>query len=79
MLTIVNALSEEDRPQHRDHYPALFDKCVGSFKSPDSVERLDLQFNVLITRKSNHLQMLEQRKHLLLNNFKNLSVERAGN
>ena len=39
ILTTVNALSEEDRPQHQDHYPALFDKCVGSFKSPDRVSR----------------------------------------
>ena len=31
------------------------------------------------TRKSNHLQMLEQRKHLLLNYFKNPSVGPAGN
>ena len=44
----VNALSEKDRPQHQDHYPALFDKCVGSFKSLHSVERLGLHFNVLI-------------------------------
>ena len=33
-VTTVNALSEENRPQHRDHYPVLFKKCVGSFKSP---------------------------------------------
>ena len=30
----IYALSEEDRPQHQDHYSALFDKFVGSFKSP---------------------------------------------
>ena len=29
----VNAISEEDRPQHRDYYPALFNICVRSFKS----------------------------------------------
>ena len=34
ILATVNALNEEDRAPHRDHYP-LFDKCVGSFKSPD--------------------------------------------
>ena len=32
-----------------------------------------------MTRRSNHLQMLEQRKHLLLNYFKTLSVGPAGN
>ena len=37
--TTVNTLSEENRPQQRDHYPAFFDKCVASFKSPDSVSR----------------------------------------
>ena len=31
------------------------------------------------TQRSNHLQMLEQRQHLLLNYFKNLSVGPAGN
>ena len=31
------------------------------------------------TRKSNHLQMLEKRQHLLLNYFKTLSVGPAGN
>ena len=30
-------------------------------------------------RKSNHLKMLEQRQHLLLNYFKTLSVGPAGN
>ena len=40
--TIVNALSEEDRPQHRNHYPALFDKYVASFKSPDKVINMAL-------------------------------------
>ena len=52
-----------DRPQHRDHYPTLCDKCVGSFKSlKRRIERLDLRFNVLIrkTRRPNHLQILEQ-------------------
>ena len=37
VLTTVNALNEEDRPQHWDHFAALFYKCVGSFKSPDRV------------------------------------------
>ena len=48
---IRNALSgrNRDRPQHRDHYPTLCDKCVGSFKSLNSrIERLELRFNVLI-------------------------------
>ena len=31
--------SDDDRPKHRDHYPALSDKCVGSFKSLDRVSR----------------------------------------
>ena len=31
------------------------------------------------TRKSNHLQMLEQRQHFILNYFKTLSVGLAGN
>ena len=30
--TLVNAFYESDRPQHQDHYPGLFDKCIGSFK-----------------------------------------------
>ena len=29
--TLVNALDEADRQQHRDHCPALIDKLVGSF------------------------------------------------
>ena len=40
--TTVNALiREEDRPQlqHRDHCPALFDKCVGSFNFPDRASK----------------------------------------
>ena len=38
-----------DRPKHQDHYPTLCEKCVGSFKSLNRrIERLDLQFNVLI-------------------------------
>ena len=48
---IRSALSgrNRDRPQHRDHYPTLCEKCVGSFKSLSRrIERLDLRFNVLI-------------------------------
>ena len=48
---IRSALSERnrDRPKHRDHYPTLCEKCVGSFKSLSRrIERLDLRFNVLI-------------------------------
>ena len=48
---IRSALSSRnrDRPQHRDHYPTLCEKCVGSFKSLNRrIERLDLRFNVLI-------------------------------
>ena len=33
-----NALSEADRPHHRDHYPTLFDRRVGYFKSLNSVD-----------------------------------------
>ena len=64
--TTVNAHSEEDRSQHRDRYPALFDKCVGSFKSPDKVSRgwtYGLTSLSEKTRRSNHLQLtLEQRQ-----------------
>ena len=45
---IRSALSGRNtvRPQHRDHYPTLCEKCVGSFKSLNRrIERLD---NVLI-------------------------------
>ena len=79
ILTTVNALIEKYRPQHRDHCPALFDKCVGSFKSPDRVSRnwtYGLTSLSEKTRRSNHLQMLEQRQLLLLNYFKTLSVGR---
>ena len=47
--TTLNTLSEEDRSHYRDHYPALFDKCVGSFNSTDRVSGdWALWFNVLI-------------------------------
>ena len=39
---------------------------------------MGLRFNVLI-RRSKRLQMLEQRRHLLLDYFKTLSVSSAGN
>ena len=74
--------SSEDRPQHRDHYPALSDKCVGSLKSLDRVSR-DWAYGLTSLsekmQKSNCLQMLEQRQHFLLNYFKTLSVGPAGN
>ena len=84
ILITVNSLStsDEHRPQHRDHYLALSDKCVGSFKSLDRVSR-DWTYGLTSLsekkRKSNRLQMLEQRQHLLLNYFKTLSVCLAGN
>ena len=70
--TLRNSLDVTDRLKHRDYYPDLHHKCVGSFKSRDRTLR-DW------TRKSNRLQMLEQRQHLLLNNFNALSVDSAGN
>ena len=48
---IRSALSGRNRyrPQHRDHYPTLCEKCVGSFESLNRrIDRLDLRFNVLI-------------------------------
>ena len=75
---IRSALSgrNRNRPQHRDHYPTLYKKCVGSFKSLNRrIERLDLRFNVLIQEDA---KILEQRQHLLLNYFKTLSVGPAG-
>ena len=56
-----------DKPQH---YPTLCEKCVGSFKSLNRrIERLDHGLTSLSekARRSNHLQILEQRQHLLLN------------
>ena len=57
-------------------------QCMGSFKSPDRGSgdwTYGLTFLSEKMRKSNHLQMLEQTQHLLLNYFKNLSVGPARN
>ena len=71
-----NALDETDRPQHRDYNPALFDKCVGSFKFPDRRLR---DWTYGLTSLFEKTRRLEQRQHLLLNYFKTLSVGPAGN
>ena len=48
-IRIALSSRNRDRPQHRDHYPTLCEKCVGSFKSLNRrIERLDQRFNVLI-------------------------------
>ena len=45
----VPSVEGTDRPRHRDHYPTLYEECVGSFKFLNRrIERLDLRFNVLI-------------------------------
>ena len=70
----------------RDHNTGitllLSTSVVGSFKSPDRKSR-DWTYGLTSlsekTRKSNHLQMVEQRQHFLLNYFKTLSVGPAGN
>ena len=77
--TLRNALDVTDEPHY---YPALYDKCVGCFKSPNKILRYwtyGLTSLSEKTRRSNHLQMLEQRQHHLLNYFKTLSVGPAGN
>ena len=62
-------------------YPTLFDECVGSLTSPASHYSEDpgdgaygLSSLSEKTRISNHLQMSLQRRHILLNYFKTLSV-----
>ena len=56
--------------------------CVSYFKSPDRGSE-DRTYGLMSlsekTLKSNHLQILEQRQHLLLNYFKTLSVGPAWN
>ena len=44
-----------DRPQHRDHYPTLCEKCVGSFKSFNRrIERQDLRLTSLFLCQGIH-------------------------
>ena len=81
-LYIKNAL-KLDRPHDIGITTLLFtiDVC-SSFKSPD---RGSTDWTYGLTslsekaRRSNHLQILEQRQHLFLNYFKTLSGGPAGN
>lgn len=61
--SLQQRLDATERPQHQQYYSALFDKCVGTFKSPYRRLR-DWTYG---------LHMLEQRQHHL-NYFKTLIV-----
>ena len=58
---------------YRYYCPALFDKFVGSFKSPVKCPYPRRRKGLTISR------LLEQKQHLLLNYFKTPSVGPAGN
>ena len=72
----------ESNPDHNtgSYFPTLCDKYVGSLTSPANQCRENAGDGAYgfsspseKTRMSNHLQMSEQRQHILLNDFKTLS------
>ena len=83
-LTLYETPTHETRPDHNrpgTSCPTLCEKCVGSLTSPANLYREEVGDGSYRlpsisekTRTSNHLQMLLQRRHILLSYFKTLSV-----